>query len=562
MAEQGEEGLDNEIACVSAGLGSAGMSDKDELGCVGAGLGGGFDHTAELHVMKFKQAMKTADKELCQRAVDKEHARMHKHKVWEAVKREEVPADAKVLTSTRAMKKKINGKFRERINARGYEQVEGIHYDADTTAAPVVNEITVRLVFVLMVMAGWYAEVVDVRGAFLHCEFDEGTRLYMEVPEGFEKFSPAGCLLLLLQTIYGLKQAAFAFWVQLLKALRDMKFDRSKADPCLYFKWTAIGLTLWISWVDNCVLVGKKELVLSAKKGMTDRFDCDDEVGELTEFVGCKLDRSDGVLRITQPVLVQSFVDEFELPEGPAPVTPAEPGSVLMKAREDEAVDAKTQSVYRSGVGKLIHMMKWSRPDVLNAVRDLTRHMSVATLCHLKAMKRVMAYLTTTSNRALTLQPSVQCDGSRDFQFTIAGFSDSDFAKDPATRKSASGWAVFLNKAPISMRSKMQDCTTLSVTEAELVAATACAQDILFAMRLMESIGLSVKKPMVLTVDKKGAKDLANNWSVGGRTRHIEVRYYFLRELKEAGLVQTVWQHGTNNCADLFTNNLDGAAFR
>ena len=69
----------------------------------------------------------------------------------------------------------------------------------------------------------------------------------MEVPEGFEKFYPVGCLLLLLQTIYGLKQAAFAFWVQLLKALRKMKFDRLKADPCLYFKWTAIGLTLWIS---------------------------------------------------------------------------------------------------------------------------------------------------------------------------------------------------------------------------------------------------------------------------------------------------------------------------
>jgi len=216
------------------------------------------------------------------------------------------------------MKKKSNGKFRARVNARGYEQIDGEHYDADSTAAPVVNEITIRLVFTLMVMAGWYAEVVDVRGAFLHGEFDEETRLFMEVPEGFEKFYPVGCLLLLLQTIYGLKQAAFAFWVQLLKALRDMKFDRSNADPCLYFKWTAIGLVLWISWVDDCVSVGRKELVLSAKKGMTDRFDCD-EVGELTEFVGCKLDRTtDGGLRLTQPVLLQSYVDEFDLPDGPS----------------------------------------------------------------------------------------------------------------------------------------------------------------------------------------------------------------------------------------------------
>ena len=112
------------------------------------------------------------------------------------------------------------------------------------------------------------------------------------------------------------------------------------------------------------------------------------------------------------------------------------------------------------------------------------------------------------------------------------------------------------------MQSKMQDCTTLLVTEAELVAAMACAQDMLFSMWLMESIGLTVKKPMVLTVDNKGAKDLANNWSMGGRTRRIDVQYYFLHELKEAGLVQMVWQHGVHNCTDLFTKNLDGPTFR
>ena len=177
---------------------------------------------------------------------------------------------AKVLTSTWAIKKKSNGKFRAHVNARGYEQIKGIHYDADMTAAPVVNKMTICIVFTLIVMADWYAEVVNVRGAFLRGKFEEGTKLYMEVPEGFEKFYPIGCLLLLLQTIYGLKQAAFAFWVQLLKALCDMEFDCSKADPSLYFRWTKQGLTLWISWVDDCVSVGKRDLVLDAKKGMTD----------------------------------------------------------------------------------------------------------------------------------------------------------------------------------------------------------------------------------------------------------------------------------------------------
>ena len=348
LAENGATDLESEVACVTMGLGSAGVSDVDELGCVGAGLGGRFDHMLELHVMKFKQAMQLAAKDHWIKAINKELERMYKHKVWH------IPKDAKVLTSTWAMKKTNNGKFQARIKSRGYEQVDRIHYDADTTAALVVNEMTICIVFTLMVMAVWYAEVVDVQGAFLHGEFEEGTELYMEVPEGFEKFYPIGYLLLLLQTIYGLKQAAFAFWVQLLKVLHDMKFDHSQADLC----------SLWISWFDDCMSVVKKELVLDTKKGMMDQFDCD-EVGELTEFVGCKLERDTNKLKFTQPVLMQSFVDEFNLLEG---LTPAEPGMVLMKAKEDEAIDAATQSMYWSGVGKLIHMMKWSRPDMLDHI--------------------------------------------------------------------------------------------------------------------------------------------------------------------------------------------------
>lgn len=86
LADKSKDGLDDKIACVNAGLGSASMRDKDKSGCVGAVLGGGFDHTPELYVMKFKQAMKSVDKEQWQKAVDEEYERMRKNKVWEAVK--------------------------------------------------------------------------------------------------------------------------------------------------------------------------------------------------------------------------------------------------------------------------------------------------------------------------------------------------------------------------------------------------------------------------------------------------------------------------------------------
>merc|ERR1712038_2212673 len=101
----------------------------------------------------------------------------------------------------------------------------------------------------------------------------------------------------------------------------------------------------------------------------------------------------------------------------------------------------------------------------------------------------------------------------------------------------------------------------LSVTEAELFAAVQCAQDMLYIMRLLESMNLKVKKPMILHVDNKGAVDLANNWSVGGRTRHVEVKQHFLRDMKEQGLIRVEWLPTAENDSDLFTKNLGGPEF-
>ena len=230
------------------------MNKIGELACVGAGLGGGFDNTNELHVMKYNEAMATGDKDKWTEAAKKEYDGMTKFKIFHAVPKSKVPKDAKVLTSTWAMKKKANRTFRARLTVRGYEQVDGEHYDKDTTAAPVVNEAMIRIIFILMIMSRWYAKILDVHGAFLHGKFEEGTKLFMEVPNGFKTFFPGDVLLLLLQSIYGLKQAVFAFWVELLKAFYDMCYKQSKADPCLYYQWTSIGLILWISWVDDCLV--------------------------------------------------------------------------------------------------------------------------------------------------------------------------------------------------------------------------------------------------------------------------------------------------------------------
>jgi hypothetical protein len=192
-----------------------GDEDANEYAAVGAGLGGGFMNTAELRPMKYNEALHGPDQKKWETAIDEEHNQMIKFGVWEAVRRRDLKTASKIITSTWAMKKKASGTYRTRLNARGFEQREGQHYDGTSISAPVSNEMVIRIILVLMIMAGWVGEILDVQGVFLHGEFDRGEEIHiMEVPQGFEKhYDPMYCVLLLrLKTIYGLKQSVFQFW--------------------------------------------------------------------------------------------------------------------------------------------------------------------------------------------------------------------------------------------------------------------------------------------------------------------------------------------------------------
>jgi hypothetical protein len=161
--------------------------DATEVAAVGAGIGGGFENMAELKLIKYDEAMNGPDKEKWYIAFDEEHERMEKYGVWQAVRRCDLAGAAKILTTTSAMKMKASGRFRAHLNARGFEQRIGVHYDAQSISTPVSSENVIHIMLVLMIMAGWVGAIIDVQGAFLHGKFDYGETIHMEVPQGFEK---------------------------------------------------------------------------------------------------------------------------------------------------------------------------------------------------------------------------------------------------------------------------------------------------------------------------------------------------------------------------------------
>ena len=120
------------------------------------------------------------------------------------------------------------------------------------------------IVLALLLIYGWYTEIIDMKGAFLHGRFEVRERIYIHIPQGFEDYYDKDVVLLLKKTVYGTWQGAAAFWRILVQAFKELNYDRSCIDPCLYFNWTMYGLVIWISWVNDCLCVGQEKAVKEA----------------------------------------------------------------------------------------------------------------------------------------------------------------------------------------------------------------------------------------------------------------------------------------------------------
>jgi hypothetical protein len=294
-----------------------------------------------------------------------------------------------------------------------------VHFDASDKAAPVVCDVTIRVVLILAIMANWLAWIVDAEGAFLQGRFQNGELIFMKIPNGFQKFYPSNVMLKLLRTLYGLAQSAIQFWRECRMAMDGMNMAKNAVDPCLFYQWIDGQLIVMLLWVDEFAIFGPDELVPGIKNHLLSLFNCNN-VGEMKEYVGCRIDRDceNGWIRLMQPVKIQNFVDGYgiDIISNRAPSTPAEAGSILKKVGiddDDNLLSPKDQTRYRSATA--VHMMCWSQAEVINAVRDCSRYMQSAQKSHNMAVNGVMMYCVGTTLRGLFLKPTETWDGKAGF---------------------------------------------------------------------------------------------------------------------------------------------------
>ena len=234
--------------------------------------------------------------------------------------------------------------------------------------------------------------------------------------------------------------------------------------------------------------------------------------------------------------------------------TPGSQGITVLRD-PDEVVDDDKHKLYRSGTGMLLFLVKHTRPDIANAVRQLSKALDKPNQAALKEMKRVIKYVLDTKNLSLKIKPRL----GDEKEWNVIAFSDSDFAGDVENRISVAGFILYFCGAPISWKSKGIKSVSLSSSEAEYIALSEAAKEVKYVYQVLLSMGIKVKLPIVIRVDNIGAIFMSGNVMVSPRTKHVDVRYHFVREFVYEGFIKVIFVRSTENDADLFNKNLPGA---
>lgn len=222
-------------------------------------------------------------------------------------------------------------------------------------------------------------------------------------------------------------------------------------------------------------------------------------------------------------------------------------------AMSQQDVERLTKVPYRSLVGCLIYLAVGTRPDISYSVQQLSQFLDCYSYSHWNAAIRVVRYLKGTRDLQLVL------GGTNDIK--IIGFTDSDWANCPDTRRSVGGYLFTLGSGPISWQSKRQRTVATSSCEAEYTAAFEASKEAMWLRTLLTSIDFTPTGPTSLLCDNNAAIILSGDPAFHARVKHFDIRYHFLRDRVQSNDISLSYINTRDNIADIFTKPLGATIF-
>jgi len=452
-------------------------------------------------------------------------------------------------------------KYKARLVARGFEQEYGV--DFDETFSPVTRLQSLRLLFALSAQLGLLTHQMDVKTAFLNADLDEET--YIEIPEGIVPDVPCDSFLLK-KALYGLKQSPRLWNININSFLLSLGFQSMPNEPCLYMRRREQKLVLIALYVDDLVIAGSDlGSIQEVKNQLNSKYQMAD-LGEVHQILGCEVTREspNGRVRIIQRLYIRMIIKKFfpgiQLNSARTPMCSKLHLSKSMCPSTPEEVEAMRHIPYRQAIGCLLWLAMGTRSDIAYAVAQVARFCENPGRIHWEAVCRIFRYLIGTED--MGIEYSMDDKSLHGVRFgSLDVYSDSDHARCIDTRRSVTGFVFFLAGGPICWQSRQQHTVALSSMEAEYMAACATVQEALWLVAILECLGFSQSKAVPIYEDNQSAIAYSKNPTSHKYTKHIDMRYHFVREQVELKKVELIKIASAENVADIFTKPLDYDAF-
>ena len=368
----------------------------------------------------------------------------------------------------------------------------------------------------IAVQNGWPLYNFDVKQAFVQAKLD--TDVCMKFPYGCGE--GAGKVVKLDRAPYRINQAGRQQSAVLCQTLEDEHgMEQCRADPCVYRK-TVEGVVelILVVHVDDILVSGKKEACDELHHTLNENFPTEN-LGELKWHLGCAVERDWQQAKVTikQPAMIDTLINRSNVtPQSDtlaSTVTDLEPTTV-----DDTVVDRP----FRQAVGGVMWLAGMTRPDIANAARAVARHSHNPCERHWKAAMKAFANLNSTRNQGITY--------TKGEELSLSVYTDADYAIKETDRRSISGVGVMLGNTAVYATSRKQHCVALPTTEAEYVALPEGAKEGMFVISVISSMQPGVYE-ITLMEDNEGSKAMAENPLSPGRSKHIDVRWHFIRKL-------------------------------
>ena len=483
----------------------------------------------------YDDAIKSKNHHDWKEAMQSEMKSHQENQTWDLV---DLPEGKKAIPCKWVFKVKTQSdgsveRYKARLVIKGCAQKKGIDYDQ--TFSPVVRNTTIRTLLSVAASEKLHLMQFDVSTAFLYGNLQE--EIYMKQPEGFTDGTAKVCKLK--RSLYGLKQAPRCWNARFGAFLGKWGFRQSNADPCLYIQEKGTSKLLLALYVDDGIVAATDKGELSEfAENLKSEFKI--VTKPATYFLGIEIDqKSDGSIKISQAAYTRKILEQFSMSECRPCATP-----IISSEKAETDDNEPVKFPYRSAVGALLYLMTGTRPDIAYAVSVVSRNLENPTKSDVTQVKRILRYLKGTSDTGIVYRPQQKA--------TLLCYSDADHAGDKTTGRSTTGVVCIYAEGAISWLSQRQASVAISTTEAELVAASEAAREILWLKRLLSDVVKFNDIPQ-LQVDNEAAVKLAQNPELHRRTKHIRTRHFFVRELVTTGEIDIARVSSEAQLADILT---------